>query len=214
MTSSPCPKRTRNGFTLVELLASLALAVFVVAITGQVAVQAIVTRDHVSAQIQTQRRIESAWQWIERDLQSLLPAAASKDGVVRVMGKDPQVIEMTVLSDFDGNGDSLHVVRRPAVVRYRLIDNAPNGMRPARLVREIQDITDPAAGMAMRTIATSMSGFSVTALVDNQWIGEDGPLPHKALAMRAIRISLAWDTDDPPQVRTFTIESGDHAERQ
>lgn len=204
----------RRSFTLAELLAALALAVFVVAITGQVAVQAVVTRDRVNAHIERQYRMEAVWQWFERDMKTLLPEAAIDAEVLSVFGAPRPVLQLTVLGESAFDDDLLHVVRRPANVRYRLVDHTTGDHSTYRLIRELRDLTDATTQTVTRTLATGVASLNIKVFVDGQWSDRPDRARRDAPPIRAVRIGIGWGDEQHPQERTFAIRSrNDEARR-
>ncbi len=146
--------KIRRAFTLVELLAALALAVFVAAMTGEIALQAATARQSVNDRIAKIERREVVFQRLASDLEHLLDDAGSGAPPLKLFGSPAQVLELRCLAEFE-EGDALHVPMRPATVRYRLVDS-PAGNGTKDLVREVSDLTLTRPTTSRETLAVAV----------------------------------------------------------
>lgn len=192
--SDPC------AFTLVEVLAALALTGVVCALTGRIAVHLLHVRVEAGRIVHNLEREATIWDCIENDLGNLLQGVSGAEYPLRLYGAPEQTVELVTLAPSSTTG-SLHLARYPATVRYRLVRDAEQRFD---LVRQVADRTGP--GQYRDTIASELSDFQVQVLIKDQWT-EAYPGTNKALVARAIRFTCS-SPDGSTTTRTFPIGGG------
>lgn len=200
----------RVAFTLVELLVSLALAAFIVAITGQLAVQAVITRERVSDDVARERRRQTVWRTLSQDMNSILPEAATDGTVMNVFGAPNQVLELHVLSVVPSPNDGLHAVRLPATARYRLVQD-PIDSKKQSLVREATDLTQSSSPASWQTVSHGIRSFEVQVLANNIWTDRVKRNDDGDANIEAVRLAIKWEGDERPQVRTYVLKEPEDA---
>ncbi len=210
--------KVRGAFTLVELLAALALAVFVAAMTGEIALQAATARQSVNHRIAKIERREVLFQRLASDLEQLLDDAGSNAPPLKLFGSPAQVLELRCLAEFE-EGDALHVPMRPATVRYRLVDSfAGNGTKD--LVREVSDLTltrpatsreTLAVGVGVAVGAVGVGVFAVEVFDGVRWSASFPSSGRKRSTGEALRVTFQPSGDEKATTRTFWI--GEESDR-
>lgn len=196
------PRRT--SFTLIEVLLALSLTALLVAVTGRIAVQAVTTRQSVGNTIVRLEREAGLFERLGADFAAILYVLPSEDPSLMVYGHPRQVLQLSALSPVPSLDESLHLVRRPATVRYRLVED-PHTDKELNLVRETIDLTGQSARPVSETVASQIAGFDVEVLCDDQWTDKYPPRTRRPAPARAVRITCRWSDSEKPVTRTFTL---------
>lgn len=205
----------RRAFTLVELLAALALAVFVAAITGEIALQAAIARQSVNSRISDIERRQVVFEQLASDLGQLLDEAEAGAPPLKLFGSPAQVLELRTLAEFEHSA-ALHVPMRPAMVRYRLIDS-PAGNGTKDLVREVLDLTLSRPATSRETLAVgvgvgvavgvggAVGGFAVEVFDGDRWAASFPSGGRKESAAQALRVTFKQSGDENAITRTYWV---------
>ncbi len=199
--------RHPRSFTLIEVLVALTLTTLLFSVAGQVAINALKTRATVRESIAVLEREAVVFEQIATDLANLLRGFPGKKTPIRVFGYPKQVLEIDTLAPVFGLEESLHLVRVPATVRYRLLrhDLDADGFD---LVREVIGRTSTAKGLVRETLAAGMTSLGVQVHYDNQWINTYPPADKPQRDPAALRISFRWLETTQTATRTFLVRDG------
>ncbi len=198
-------RRPRPSFTLVELLAALALTALVVAITGRIALQGVNTRKAVTDLISRLEGEAVVFESLREDFATLLTGLPGDQTPVRVFGAPRQVLQLSTLAAITQGNATLHLVRRPATVRYRLAgEGSEKGLD---LVREVIDRTDAGARPVSETIGRHLASFALEVLAKNKWTTGQPAKDDRPEDVQAVRVTLGLSGGDPV-TRTFVVSSG------
>lgn len=204
---TPQAQSCRTSFTLIEVLLALSLATLLVTVTGRIAIQSVMTRQEVMRAVARLEREAALFERLNDDFANMLFGLPGDKTPLMVFGRPRQVLQFSVLSVIPTSEGSLHVIRRPSTVRYRLAGDRQEGSG-LDLVREIIDRTGRSAKPVRETVARSVAGFKIEVLCDGKWERKYPPAGQRAAKARAVRVSCRWVGSKQPSTRTFGVEHG------
>jgi type II secretory pathway component PulJ len=190
MLETPRSVRWRWSFTLVEVLLALVLAVVVLSAAGPLAVSALQMRQALDHAARPIRRESMVLGKLEEDLRSGPLRRTSQACAIRLIGQPLPTLEVEGLVAVPGESPSLHVVRLPATVRYRLA-RGHSSAKDFELLREVQDRTDPAQRWRCESLSSGVAGFDVEVLAKGAW-QRSFPAKDRSWEAAAVRIRLTW----------------------
>jgi prepilin-type N-terminal cleavage/methylation domain-containing protein len=193
-----------GAFTLVELLAALALTGLLAALTGQVVLQALTTRKRLMDRTMNAQRETVVHTMIRQDLHDLLPLGGERGEALRILDAPTPILQLHVLTHIEPVGDALHLPRRPTLVRYRLLEDTSHGK--TALVRESTDLTEPGAEIQSQFLARGIRSLSFSVLAGQEWYERFPPTKGMHGAPRAVRITLDWKDSKQPTISTYWLE--------
>lgn len=198
---------SRRGFTLVELLLALALGAMLTALVGRIAVAALASRQYAEEALGGMERRAILFEALADDFAALLPGIDSERGSIVVFGMPQPVLEIASAAAMDREMSALHAPYRPALVRYRSTAT-PDQPDERIVVREVLDLTDPAAVVIRQTLATNVESFEVAVLQAGEWsAGTARQATGRQATARdrvtAVRVSVRWKGSDEVFIRTF-----------
>lgn len=180
-----------SAFTLIEILLALSLTTLVIAVTGQIAVQSILTRDEARRIVNSLERDAHLFHQLSNDFANLLHGLPGDEKAVMVFGSQRQVLQLSALSPMPDREGALHVIRRPATIRYRL-DGRQCETTGCDLVREVLDRTRAGARAVRETIATKVAGLKIEVLLEDTWVEKFPPSNGQSGSPLAVRVSCRW----------------------
>jgi type II secretory pathway component PulJ len=204
-TRYPHALHRRRSFTLVEMLLALALTALVVTVTGRIAVQTLTDQTEVERQARERDREAIVLGQLEEDFGGLLVGLPGETAPVAVFGMPRPVLQLSTLAAIPNPGAALHGVRRPAIVRYRLVENHDDPQE-LNLVRELIDRTSTSATPLRETIAARVADFQVEVLNKGQWVSGYPPADARLADAQAVRVSWRWLNKPQSTVRTFAVQ--------
>ncbi len=197
--------KARKCFTLIEVLLAMTLTTVVMTLTGKIAVQTIQARNRVNDILTDHHREALVVDLIERDIRNMLPVLPDDQTSVQLFGAPQQVLQLSVMAAIHDDDASLHLIKQPATIRYRLIRNI-SGDHRFDLIRETIDRTDAGALPVKETIAANVKEFSVHILSKNKWLKSYPQRDRHLDPPRAVRILLSWnDGNNKSVVRTWEM---------
>ncbi len=206
MSHNPQHMPTRQAaFTLIEVLLALALTTVVLTVTGQIAVQSLRSRRQAAMAIDRIEREALLFGVLAEDFANIIHTPPGDRAPLMVFGHQRQVLQLSALSSIATLNGDLHLIIRPATVRYRLVRH---GDEMFDLIREVIDSTTPAAKAARETLASNVAGFDVEVLCDGMW-GRSFPLSGDSVAAAtAVRVSCRWGDKAQTTTRMFLVPHG------
>jgi prepilin-type N-terminal cleavage/methylation domain-containing protein len=197
--------RIRRAFTLVEMLLALSLTALVAAVTGRIAVQTLTNQTDVERRAHERDREAIVLEQLEEDFEGLLVGLPGEAAPLAVFGMPRPVLQLSTLAVIPNPGAALHGVRRPAMVRYRLVEGHDDPQE-LNLVRELIDRTSVSAVPLRETIAARVADFGVEVLNKGQWVAGYPPADARLADAQAVRVSCRWSNQQQPMVRTFAVQ--------
>lgn len=195
-------RHARRGLTLIELLLALLLAALLAALTGRIAAGALASRRYAEEAIARVERRAVLFEAVGDDIALLLADVPGRRQPVVLFGMPQPVLELTTLAAGQEESNALHTARRPSLVRYRSMAAAD---RPDDrvVVREVLDLTDPAAVPIRETLAKNVESFEVTVLQNKAWSTATAESKSAKDRASAVRVGIRWKGDHETTVRTF-----------
>lgn len=163
--------KRRTAFTLIEVMLALVLASSVVAVTGVVAIQTVLTQRAAKEQVAEHWDRFLLFQQLETDIESTITWLPENVEPLRVNTNADELFVVHCLSSVPSGG-SLARRRMPARVTYRLA-KTNDGSGSMRIIREAQDLTVPGGAIASRVIADDLVSVSFANHSADGW--SDGP---------------------------------------
>ena len=190
------------GFTLVEVLAALALTSLLLALAGNIAVSAWSGKAAVERSLARIERDAYLEEMLFRDIQSVV-GGLSENPPLRLdtAGGMPQ-LELDVLTTTQ-ESTSLHVAKYPATVTYKLERKRDPGT--STLLRTVTDRTVANAKPARRQLADDLAELQIALLVKGQWVHEYPSAAGSRDSVKAIRVSWRWVDSSATEVRTWLV---------
>jgi prepilin-type N-terminal cleavage/methylation domain-containing protein len=181
-----------KAFTLIEVLLALTLTTMLAALTGQVAVQALTTRETVADILQQLDRDDSVLGELKEDLLGLLPSATVDEAPIQLFGTQHQILQLRTISSVPAKDATLHLVRKPAMVRYRLVAGVGTNT-PTVLIRELMDRTSPTSIPVRQTLTRNVRQFLIEIFQEEEWVRLYPTGEGKVIAAQAVRVAIEWD---------------------
>ncbi len=203
MSRSPQHVPTRqSAFTLIEVLLALALTTVVLTVTGQIAVQSLKSRRQAAMAIDRIEREALLFGILAEDFANIIHTPPGDRASLMVFGHQRQVLQLIALSSIATLNGDLHLIIRPARVRYRLVRH---GDEKFNLIREVIDSTTPAAPTVRETLASNVADFDVQVLCDGMWERSFPFSGDSVEAATAVRVSCRWGDKAQTTTRMFLV---------
>ncbi|MEK6677215.1 MAG: prepilin-type N-terminal cleavage/methylation domain-containing protein [Planctomycetota bacterium] len=196
------PSRAQS-FTLVEVLAAMALTALLLSIVGPIATGALQSRNAASDVAARISRETVVLEHLEGDLHRLLDGLSGQGSTVRVFGFPQQTLELDVLGVVHEKADALLEALYPSTVRYRLMRTTDS---ENNLVRENRDHTHISAKTHRETLANRLILFDVEIFDGRSWLRTfPDPRISPTKGVQALRIRLAWQNSAEPITHTLVV---------
>lgn len=200
----PAALRRQAAFTLVEVLLALALTTVLIGLTGSIAVNSLRTRRYAQGVVRQLDREAYVLARIAEDLADLQCGLPGDASAISVFGTPRQVLQLSVLTAVPSVGYSLHLIRRPATVRYRLVGDRHESAG-LRLVRETIDRTRVSARPVRETLSRGLESFRVEVLCDDQWTRSYPENDDETTGPLAVRVTCQWGGAEQEVTRVFLV---------
>lgn len=190
------------GFTLIETLLVMTLAGMALAAASQVLLLTVQTQAAARDAVDRQDRRSLFWELFEADLEAQIETDRPI-GLAELDTHHRPVLRIRCLADVPGG--SLHVVRLPAEVRYRIVRLA--GAEQEYSIQRIVTwlVEAPDAGPWVETVAEKISGVDVELLVRGTWEPLSSKTDGLSEGVRALRLTVRYADDGSSSSRMFLV---------
>lgn len=194
--------KKRTAFTLIEVTLALLLGSSVVAVTGVVAIQSVQTQRAAREQVSRHWGEFLLFQQLETDVESAITWLPENVEPLKVSAGADELFKVYCLASVPSDG-SLARRRMPARVTYR-VETTADGSERWRIVREVQDLTDPGGSITRRILADELVSVAFDHHSANGWSGGVVTSNRREVVIDAVRLRCRF-ASHPKREVTRTI---------